>query len=227
MKRALAAILLMSWQSLTLAGAQEAEWCISKHGESVAAPCFNLPDWVLCVARSAKFPAEYDLSHHLNPYFQSGDFDADGKLDVAVLVRQKSTGQSGIAIFLYGKLKPVVLGAGRSFGNGGTDFSWMDNWSVYPKAGVRKSPWEDKPPAPRRKRQSNQPRAVERCVNRPVVRAMTTPDDLIAVRWADATRLTMPRSIGKDYIFEESFNGTCSSIKVDDVHNRRHADRVW
>jgi hypothetical protein len=79
----------------------------------------------------------------------------------------------------------------------------------------------------RRKRQSNQPRAVERCVNRPVVRAMTTPDDLIAVRWADATRLTMPRSIGKDYIFEESFNGTCSSIKVDDVHNRRHADRVW
>ena len=134
MKRSLAAILLISWQSLTLAGAQEAEWCISKHGESGAAPCFNLPDWVLRVAQSAKFPAEYDLSHHLNPYFQSGDFDADGKLDVAVLVRQKSTGRSGIAIFLYGKTKPVVLGAGRSFGNGGTDFSWMDNWSVYSKA---------------------------------------------------------------------------------------------
>jgi hypothetical protein len=149
MKRALAGILLILWQSLTLAWAQEAEWCISKHGESGAAPCFNLPDWVLRVAQSAKFPAEYDLSHHLNPYFQSGDFDADGKLDVAVLVRQKSTGRSGIAIFLYGKTKPVVLGAGRSFGNGGTDFSWMDNWSVYSKAAVRKSPWEDKPPAPR------------------------------------------------------------------------------
>lgn len=56
---------------------------------------------------------------------------------------------------------------------------------------------------------------------------MTTPYDRIAIRWAEATRLTMPRNIDKDYIFEESFNGTCSSIEVDDVHNRRRADGVW
>jgi hypothetical protein len=149
MKRLLALILLISWQSLTLAGPEEAGWCRGASLDRSTAQCSNLPDWVLRVAQSVKLPMHYELSHHLNPFFQSGDFDADRKLDVAVLVRHKTTGRIGIAIFLYGRTKPVVLGAGNSFGNGGTDFSWVDNWSVYPKDEVRKSHWEDKPPAPK------------------------------------------------------------------------------
>ena len=99
--------------------------------------------------RGSQLPTRYDPSLHLNPFFQSGDFNGDQKLDAAVLVRNKATGQTGIVIFLYGDSKPVILGAGNAFRNGGADFSWMDNWSVYPKQEVRKSRWENKPPNPK------------------------------------------------------------------------------
>ncbi len=101
------------------------------------------------LAQSTQLPKHYDLSLHLNPFFQSGDFNGDQKLDIAVLVRNKLTGQTGIVIFLFGETKPIILGAGSAFRNGGADFNWMDNWSVYPKQEVRKSRWENKSPTPK------------------------------------------------------------------------------
>ena len=144
MKKLVAVVLLMFLQSGIPAGAEESGWC-----NNVASPCSNLPGWVTGAAESAQLPRRYELSPHLNPFFQSGDFNGDRKLDVAVLVRSKTTRQTGIVIFLYGGAKPVVLGAGSAFQNGGADFSWMDNWSVYPKQDVHKSRWETKPPAPK------------------------------------------------------------------------------
>jgi hypothetical protein len=149
MKKIVAALLLISSQILTLVGAEETGWRNSATATTGASPCSNLPDWVTRVAQSAQLPKRYDVNPHLNPFFQSGDFNGDGKLDVALLVRNKTTRQTGIAIFLYGGAKPVVLGAGNSFRNGGADFNWMDNWSVYPKQEVHKSHWENKPPSPK------------------------------------------------------------------------------
>ena len=49
----------------------------------------------------------------------------------------KTMGQQGIAILHAGAQTARVLGAGRTVGNGGTDFSWLDAWSVSVKPAVQ------------------------------------------------------------------------------------------
>jgi hypothetical protein len=49
---------------------------------------------------------------------------------VAPLIKEKTTAKVGIAIVESGKTKIKIIGAGKSFGDGGDDFSWMDVWSI-------------------------------------------------------------------------------------------------
>ena len=70
---------------------------------------------------------------HLIPSYLQGDFNGDGNIDVAVLVKQRATGKLGIAIVHGGMGKATILGAGTAIGNGGDDFAWMDSWQVYAK----------------------------------------------------------------------------------------------
>ena len=90
----------------------------------------NLPSWAGAIFGEQRFASIYALSTRINPYFLQGDFNGDGRLDVAVLVEQKRTMQQGIAILHAGSTTPIVVGAGREIGNGGDDFSWMDAWSI-------------------------------------------------------------------------------------------------
>jgi hypothetical protein len=76
---------------------------------------------------------EYHFSAWIKPPYLEGDFNGDGKSDVAVLVKQRSTGKLGIAIVHGTTGKVTILGAGVSIGNGGDDFEWMDSWQVYSK----------------------------------------------------------------------------------------------
>ena len=76
---------------------------------------------------------KYDFSFRINPSHLEGDFNADGKMDVAVLVKERSTGKVGIAIVSGRTGKVTILGAGIGVGNGGDDFEWMDSWQVYSK----------------------------------------------------------------------------------------------
>jgi hypothetical protein len=69
----------------------------------------------------------------MNPFYLRGDFDGDGTTDIAVLVKQRSTGKVGIAIIHRGWDKTSILGAGVNIGNGGNDLEWMDSWQVYSK----------------------------------------------------------------------------------------------
>lgn len=75
----------------------------------------------------AKTPVR--LSTRLNPFVWRGDFDGNGRPDLAVLIAETKTKKEGIAFLLQGRA-PVVVGAGQDFGNGGDDFSWMDVWHV-------------------------------------------------------------------------------------------------
>ena len=78
-------------------------------------------------------PGKYDLSFRVNPSYLEGDFNGDGKMDTAVLVKERSTGKLGIAIVHSPTGKVTILGAGIGIGNGGDDFEWMDSWQVYSK----------------------------------------------------------------------------------------------
>jgi hypothetical protein len=76
---------------------------------------------------------KYELSYRMNPSYLNGDFNGDNKIDVAVLVKERSRGKIGIAIINGANNNVTILGAGTAIGNGGDDFEWMDSWEIYSK----------------------------------------------------------------------------------------------
>jgi hypothetical protein len=92
-----------------------------------------VPDAVKRTLTNGSLGKEYDLSFRINPSYLEGDFNGDGKIDIAVLVKERSTGKLGIAIVHSPTGKVTILGAGIGIGNGGDDFEWMDSWQVYSK----------------------------------------------------------------------------------------------
>jgi len=100
---------------------------------SVAAQLHDIPEAVERAITNGPLAKDYEVSFQVNPFYLRGDFNADGKIDVAVLVKQRSTGKLGIAVIHGGKDKVTILGAGVGIGNGGDDFEWMDSWQIYPK----------------------------------------------------------------------------------------------
>lgn len=108
---------------------------------------WSIPGFVYEDFRASGISKNYDFSYVLNPFYQSGDFDGDGKLDVALLVKNKVSGEAGIAIFHSGSRPAVLLGAGTHWmDNPKYDFKWMDAWQVYPKGPVEQGVGEGKPP---------------------------------------------------------------------------------
>jgi hypothetical protein len=93
----------------------------------------EVPDAVKKALTNGSLAKRYDLSFRVNPSYLEGDFNGDGKMDVAVLVKERSTGKLGIAIVHGTTEKVTILGAGIGIGNGGDDFAWMDSWQVYSK----------------------------------------------------------------------------------------------
>ena len=93
----------------------------------------DIPEVIKRAIADGFLAKEYELSFHMNPFSLRGDFNGDGKADIAVLVKQRSTGKLGIAIIHGATDKVTILGAGAAIGNGGDDFEWMDSWQVYSK----------------------------------------------------------------------------------------------
>ena len=105
--------------------------------ESVSSPSpgaiRDVPEAVKKALTNGSPGKEYDPSFRINPSYLEGDFNGDGKTDVAVLVKERSTGKFGIAIVHGTNGKITILGAGIGIGNGGDDFEWMDSWQVHAK----------------------------------------------------------------------------------------------
>ena len=93
----------------------------------------HIPESVERAIVHGSLAKKYELAFRLNPFYLRGDFNGDGKIDVAVLVKQRSTGKMGIAIIHGVTDKVTILGAGTAIGNGGDDFEWMDSWQIYSK----------------------------------------------------------------------------------------------
>lgn len=91
---------------------------------------YNLPPWAHARAEREGHTRTLVPVLRLNPFYQAGDFDGDGRLDVAVLVARRATGQQGVLLLHGGATPTALIGAGSEFGNGGADFGWMTNWTV-------------------------------------------------------------------------------------------------
>ena len=112
--------------------------------DSVALP--SIPPGVLEALGKAGLAAKFSISTHLNPFYIQGDFNGDGKLDCAILVRNRASGKLGVAIVHMGKGNVSIIGAGTAFGSGGDDLAWMDAWYAYPRGKVSQGADEDSPP---------------------------------------------------------------------------------
>ncbi len=106
----------------------------------------SIPPHVMAAFAKSPLSDKYAFSTHINPFYVQGDFNGDGKLDTAILIKQKATGKSGIAIVHGGSTTVRVLGAGRAFSNGGDNFSWLDAWYSYAKGKVGQGAEEGVPP---------------------------------------------------------------------------------
>jgi hypothetical protein len=102
----------------------------------------EVPDAVKKALTNGSAGKTYDLSFRMNPSYLKGDFNGDGKMDTAVLVKERTTGKLGIAIVHGTTGKVKVIGAGVGIGNGGDDFEWMDSWKVYSKTRAAHAPVE-------------------------------------------------------------------------------------
>ncbi|AMW06128.1 hypothetical protein [Gemmatimonas phototrophica] len=71
----------------------------------------------------------------ISPTALVADFDGDGRRDVAWTVRHQRTGERGILIVHASGRAAQQCGAGVAFGNGGTNYEWMDHWEVIPHDG--------------------------------------------------------------------------------------------
>lgn len=109
----------------------------------------DVPDAVKKALTNGSAGKKYDVSSRIKPFYLEGDFNGDGKADVAVLVTERSTGKLGIAIVHGTTGKLTVLGAGIGIGNGGDDFEWMDSWKIDPKMRAAHSTGETSIPNPR------------------------------------------------------------------------------
>jgi hypothetical protein len=108
----------------------EAAWSAAM---DVIAHSPEIPEVVGKAIANESLAKKYELSYRMNPSYLRGDFDGDGKIDVAVLVKEHSRGKIGIAIISGVNNKVTILGVGIAIGNGGDDFEWMDSWEVYSK----------------------------------------------------------------------------------------------
>jgi hypothetical protein len=93
----------------------------------------DIPELIDKAIANESFAKKYELSYRIRPSYLREDFDGDGKIDVAVLVKERSMGKIGIAIINDATDKVTILGAGTAIGNGGDDFEWMDSWEIYSK----------------------------------------------------------------------------------------------
>jgi len=93
----------------------------------------DIPESVQTAITNGSLGRKYEVSFYLSPFYLRGDFDGDHKIDIAVLVKQRSTGKLGIAIIHGLANKVTILGAGTAIGNGDDDFEWMDNWQIHTK----------------------------------------------------------------------------------------------
>ena len=106
----------------------------------------SIPRWAVPLLEHPGFSENYPLSTRLNPFLVQGDFNGDGRIDLAILVEQKDTRAAGIAIVHAGAGRPIVTGAGTPLGAGGRDFSWMKAWQVYSKGPVLQGAGPEPPP---------------------------------------------------------------------------------
>ncbi|MGV7225170.1 MAG: hypothetical protein ACQ9MH_27090 [Nitrospinales bacterium] len=68
---------------------------------------------------------------NINPFYLQADFDGNGLVDLALIIKDSKTGKQGILIIHSETKNCYQIGGGINFGNGGDNWTWMDVWKIY------------------------------------------------------------------------------------------------
>jgi len=90
----------------------------------------DLPKGVYTALVGNGFFDAYEIYFGMTPFFQRGDFNGDGEFDIAIQVISKTSRKRGIVFLHSNDLNYYVIGAGKSFGDLGDDFSWLKRWRI-------------------------------------------------------------------------------------------------
>jgi hypothetical protein len=99
---------------------------------------WQLPNWSQSSWRGLRKAQPLAVSLRINPFVWQGDFDGDGAMDVAIMVKRIPDGKEGIVVLWRSGAAPTVLGAGTTFGSG-DDFAWVDFWGVEERGSIQDS----------------------------------------------------------------------------------------
>ncbi len=121
--------------------------CVPSAGAQslTAKELYAVPDWARTVIERPAFAKRYELDGRMNPFCQRADFDGDGRLDFAAIIRERSSGKIGIAFIHRATLAMYIVGAGKA-GAHGDDYAWVDAWTVFDKGVVPQGAGEGRPP---------------------------------------------------------------------------------
>lgn len=108
-------------------------------GAQALPPQAQLPVWATQQLDSLARREPIEVNARLNPFVLRGDFDGDGKGDLAVLIRNKDSKKEGIVFLFRQKSAPLIVGAGHALSNGGDDFAWLEVWQVEDKGSLQHS----------------------------------------------------------------------------------------
>jgi hypothetical protein len=103
-----------------------------------------LPSWALDAFRQKVLDKIYVIASFLKPSYWQADFNGDHNHDIAVLIIEKQTKKKGLLLIHNITNEYFILGAGTKFGNGGDDFKWADQWSIYSKKIANETQFDSK-----------------------------------------------------------------------------------
>lgn len=90
----------------------------------------KLPDWVRRNLDRNSSGIDLTIEESTNPFYLEADFNGEGKLDIALFVRNNENKKTGIW-FLHGEDRDShLVGAGIKIEKLDS-FDWMDIWKVY------------------------------------------------------------------------------------------------
>ncbi|WP_146903145.1 hypothetical protein [Adhaeribacter aerolatus] len=90
----------------------------------------ELPKWTWPVIGDTTFKEQYEFNFRINPFYLQADFDKDGISDIAILIKEKKSGKTGLAILRNGHTQPSLFGAGQVGSYGGDDWAWLRTWKT-------------------------------------------------------------------------------------------------
>ncbi|HEV8538082.1 MAG TPA: hypothetical protein VGR15_04070, partial [Bacteroidota bacterium] len=95
----------------------------------------TLPRWGRQEFSSHNLGRDYTVTYRIYPSYFRGDFNGDGRGDIAFFVENKISRKTGMVI-IHGKriqairTQYVVLGAGKPLEGAGDDLKWIAIWSL-------------------------------------------------------------------------------------------------